>query len=75
MLNKQNFRGNSLFNKSTVYWLTFNIFYTKQYFWIKLFLEFTTTSFFIREATDFLRQVGFSLRHFLFIPMASVNDD
>ncbi len=28
-----------------------------------------------REVTDFLRQVGFSLRHFSFIPMISVNGD
>ncbi len=30
---------------------------------------------FIREVTDFLRQVGFSLCHFSFIPMVSVNGD
>ncbi len=30
---------------------------------------------FIREVTDFLQQVGFSLWHFSFIPMVSVNGD
>ncbi len=32
-----------------------------------------TRDHFIREVADFLRQVGFSLRHFSFIPMVSVN--
>ncbi len=42
-LNKQLFRGNGFsFNESTAYLLIFNIFYTKQHFWIELFLEFTT---------------------------------
>ncbi len=41
MLNKQLFRGLS-FNESTDYLLIFNVFYTKQYFWIELFLEFST---------------------------------
>ncbi len=41
MLNKQLFRGNSLFNESTAYLLIFNMVYTKQYFWIELFLELT----------------------------------
>ncbi len=41
-LNKQLFRGNSSsFNESTAYLLIYNMFYTKQYFWIELFLEFT----------------------------------
>ncbi len=69
-LNKQLFRGNSFScNESTAYRLIFNMFYTKQYFWIELFLEFTMKKCcFIWEVTDFLRQVGFSLRHFSFIP-------
>ncbi len=42
MLNKQLFRGNSSsFNEPTAYLLIYNMFYTKQYFWIELFLEFT----------------------------------
>ncbi len=37
------FWGNGLsFNESTAYLLIFNMFYTKQYFWIELFLEFRT---------------------------------
>ncbi len=41
-LNKQLFRGNrSSFNESTAYLLIFNMFYTKQYFWIEIFLDFT----------------------------------
>ncbi len=31
---------NSLFNKLSAYLLIFNMFYTKQYFWTDLFLEF-----------------------------------
>ncbi len=75
MLNKQLFRGNSSsFNEPTAYLLIYNMFYTKQYFWIELFLEFTLKKCrFIREVTDFLRQVGISLWHFPFIPMVSVN--
>ncbi len=78
MLNKQLFKGNGLsFNESTAYLLIFNMFYTKQYFWIELFLRVyhEKKSCFIREVTDFLRQVGFSLRHFSFIPVGSVNGD
>ncbi len=42
MPNKQLFRGNGLsFNESTAYLLIFNMFYTKQYFWIELFLDFS----------------------------------
>ncbi len=42
MLNKQLFRGNDLsFNESTAYLLIFNVLH-KQYFWIELFLEFTS---------------------------------
>ncbi len=42
MPNKQLFRGNGLsFNESTAYLLIFNMFYTKQYFWIELFLVYT----------------------------------
>ncbi len=43
-LNKQLFRGNSSsFIESTAYLLIYNMFYTKQYFWIELFFEFTMT--------------------------------
>ncbi len=39
-LNKKLFRGNGLsLNESTAYLLFFSMFYTKQYFWIELFLE------------------------------------
>ncbi len=75
--NKQLFRGNGLsFNESTAYLLIFNMFYTKNSSIQKYCLEFTTKkSRFIREVTDILRQVGFRLRHFSFIPMVSVNGD
>ncbi len=76
MLNKLLFRGNSLsFNESTAYLLIFNMFYNKQYFWIELFLEFTMKKKPWQKVTDFLQQVGFSSRHFSFIPMVSVNGD
>ncbi len=47
--------------------LIFNMFYTKQYF----VLDWTIFKkcCFTGEVTDFLQQVGFSLRHFSFIPM------
>ncbi len=73
MLNKQLFRGNGLLNESTAYLLIYNMFYTKQYFWTELF--FTENCCFISEVTAFLRLVGFSLWHFPFIPMVSVNAD
>ncbi len=79
MLNKQLisfFRGNLLFNELTAYLLIYDMFYTKQIFGIEQFLEFTTKKIsFIREVNYFLRQVGFSLRHFSFIPMVSVNGE
>ncbi len=63
MLNKQLFRGNSLsFNESTAYLLILNIFYTKQYIWIELFLQFTLKKCrFIREVTDFFVTGGIQL--------------
>ncbi len=77
MLNKQLFRGNGLFNESTAYLLIYNMFYTKQYFWTELCFRVYTGKkcCFIREVTDFLRLVGFSLRHFPFIPIVSLNAD
>ncbi len=47
------------------------MFYNKQYFWTEQFLEFTTK----KRRHCFLRQVGFSLWHFSFIPMGFVNVD
>ncbi len=46
------------------------MFYSKQYFWIELFLEFTMKkNAVLYEVTDFLWQMGFSLWHFSFIPI------
>ncbi len=48
-LNKQLFGGSdSSLNETTTYLLIFNMFYSKQYFWLELFLL---------KVTDFLRQV------------------
>ncbi len=44
------FRGNGLsFNESTAYLLIFNMFYTKQYIWIELFLELKKMLFYERS--------------------------
>ncbi len=45
---------NSLFNKLSAYLLIFNMFYTKQYFWTDLFLEFTPNFFFFINRSHWL---------------------
>ncbi len=75
-LNKQHFRGNSSsFNESTAYLLIYNMFTLNNTLGLNYFYSLHRKKCsFIREVTDFLRQVGFSLRLFSFIPMGSVND-
>ncbi len=58
ILNKQLFWGNSLFNKSRAYVLIFNMFYTKQYFWIELFLEVTTQKKYFYKRSRWLFVTG-----------------
>ncbi len=73
MLNKPLFRGNSLsINESTAYLLIFNMFYTKQYFWIELFFKFTTKK---KKSLTFCDRWDSFFWHFLFIPMVSINGD